>query len=458
MSPGDRLTIVSVDSHAIAPPTAWDDYVEPRYREHVATLRAEHEVFTSCMGPLNGFVQNQTDAYDVDGAFSSGGVEGLWDAEVRIREMDREGIAAEVVYTGDPRAADLFHAPLSQTYPLEVCDAGMRAYHRWAHDTFGGHRDRILPVGVTGTCSDMAATLAELDWIAARGFVGTFVPGNTVFPGMRPLSDPYFDPFWDRCQSLGLAVVVHAGYGIDQGSLFPEIARITDSISAQGGSEMDLLMAMSTEVFTAEFFSDVRPRRPLWELTLGGVFDRFPDLRLLLTEIRADWMPATMQYLDGVFEQHRDEVRGTRRPSEYWHENGLTSLSFVHRSEVAMLHEIGIDNVAFGRDYPHAEATWPNTHTWLADAFRQVPEADTRKVLSDNVVRFLGLDAHRLAAVAQRIGPTMAELLGTPAPSPELLAHMDLRGGYLKDAEGAEKLPLVQAMVEADLEHLAAAR
>jgi predicted TIM-barrel fold metal-dependent hydrolase len=456
VSASEKLTIVSVDSHAIAPPETWDDYVDPRFREHVETLRAEHEVFINCMGPLNGYVQNQTDAYDFDNAYGGGGLDGLWDAEVRIREMDREGIAAEVVYTGDPRAADLFHAPLSQTYPLEVCDAGMRAYHRWAHDTFGAHRDRILLVGVTGTCSDMAATLAELDWIAERGFVGTFVPGNTMFPGMRPLADPYYDPFWAKCQDLGLAVVVHAGYGIDQGSLYPEIARITSSIQEQGGSEMDLMIAMSTEVFTPDFFSDVRPRRPLWEMTLSGVFDRFPTLKLLLTEIRADWMPDTLRYLDEVYAKHRADLPAKRTPSDYWHSNGLTSLSFVHRSEVDMLADIGIGNVAFGRDYPHAEATWPNTQTWLADAFGRLPEAQTRQVLADNVIRFLGLDGAHLAGIAQRIGPTMGELLSTPPPSPGLLAHFDLRGGYLKAPEGAEKLPLVRAMVEGDLGHLAA--
>jgi predicted TIM-barrel fold metal-dependent hydrolase len=458
LSEPERLTIVSVDSHAIAPPEAWERYVETRFHEYLPQLRAEHEIFTSCMGPLNGYVQNQTEAYDVDGAFGSGGVDGLWDADVRIREMDREGVAAEVVYTGDPRAADLFHAPLSQAYPLEVCDAGARAYHRWAHDTFGAHRDRILLVGVTGTCADMDATLTELDWLAEHGFVGTFVPGNTVFPGMRPLSDPYYDPFWARCEALGLAVVVHAGYGIDQGSLFPEIARITNAIAERGGSEMDLMIEISTSVFTPEFFSDVRPRRPLWQLSFGGVFDRFPGLRLLLTEIRADWMPATIAYLDAVFDQHRDALPAKRKPSEYWETNGLTSLSFVHRSEVEMLHDIGIRNVSFGRDYPHAESTWPNTPTWLADAFAKVPEDELRMVLSDNVIDFLGLDRERLAAVAQRVGPTMAELLGTPSPSPELLAHFDLRGGYLKQAEGAEKLPLVQALVEDDLDQLAAAR
>ncbi len=452
----DRLMIVSADSHAIAPPESWKNYVEARYHTYLPQLEEENRVFTACMVPLNGYVQEQTEAYDFDRAYRSGGVAGLWDADTRIREMDREGIAAEVVYPGDPRAADLFHAPLSQAYPLEVCDAGTRAYHRWAHDTFGRNRDRILLVGVTGTCTDMAATLAELEWIADHGFVGTFVPGNTIFPRMRPLSDTSYDPFWARCEALGLAVVVHAGYGIDQGSLFPEIERITNSVAERGGSDIDLLMEITTDVFTPEFFSDVRPRRPLWQLTLGGVFDRFPQLKLFLAEIRADWMPATLQHLDRVFEARRGELPAKQRPSEYWHSNGLTSLSFVHRCEVAMRYEIDLDTLAFGRDYPHGEGTWPNTTAWLVDALGNLPEKESRQILGENIVRFLGLDGAHLQKVADRVGPGAAEIIGkTSDLSPELLAHFDLRGGYLKEAEGGQKLSTVDAMVQEDLARVA---
>ena len=45
----------------------------------------------------------------------------------------------------------------------QVWDAGARAYNRWAHDTFGGS-DRLLLVGAIGSCADMDATIAELDW------------------------------------------------------------------------------------------------------------------------------------------------------------------------------------------------------------------------------------------------------------------------------------------------------
>jgi hypothetical protein len=130
----------------------------------------------------------------------------------------------------------------------------------------------------------------------------------------------------------------------------------------------------------------------------------------------------------------------------------MTSLSFVHRSEVAMRHELGIETLSFGRDYPHNESTWPNTREWLRDAFAGVPENEVRLVLGENAIRVLGLDRARLAVIAADIGPSIAELQrdGTPV-DPALIAHFDLRGGYLKPAEGDAKLPEVMNLVEDDV-------
>jgi len=185
---------------------------------------------------------------------------------------------------------------------------------------------------------------------------------------------------------------------------------------------------------------------------LGGVFDRHPNLRLVMTEVRADWMPATLRYLDAVYELHRADLPATRMPTEYWHSNCLTSLSFVHRAEVEMRHELGIETLAFGRDYPHTEGTWPNTKAWLRDAFSRVPDNELRLILGENAVRVLGLDRAKLAEVATRIGPTIDSVNGTAAAvDPALVAHFDLRGGYLKPAEGDAKLAAIIEMVSEDL-------
>jgi len=200
------------------------------------------------------------------------------------------------------------------------------------------------------------------------------------------------------------------------------------------------------------FFSlDLRPRRAMWQLMLGGVFDRHPRLKLLMTEVRADWLPATLRHLDTAYDRSRGAIPAKRRPSEYWNQHCLTSLSFVHKSEVAMRHDIGVDTIVFGRDYPHAEGTWPNTADWLSDAFAGVPDEELRLMLGDNAVRVLGLDPAPLAAVADRIGPTIAEVTGrTPDLDPRLLANWDARGGYLKPPEQIDP-DAIDALLDQDV-------
>jgi predicted TIM-barrel fold metal-dependent hydrolase len=322
------------------------------------------------------------------------------------------------------------------------------------HETFGAS-DRILLAGVTGhtPCRDMDATLAETRWIADHGFVGTMAPGSTGYPDMPPLYDGYWDPLWALCAERGLTVIVHAGYGTTPGPFFSEVSDVYDEmqVTGKGGPTDALLRRFSTSTMTARFFNSLDTRRPLWQLTLGGVLDRHPDLKLLLTEVRADWLPALLRHLDAVFDRHRDELPARRRPSEYWQTNCMTCLSFAHRVEVEMRHEMWIDTVAFGRDYPHPEGSWPNTRAWIRDAFDGVPERELRLMLGENAMIRLGLDRTALERAAERIGPAFDQLMGAPEVTTELRQHFDLRGGYLKPAEGGDRLAEVEPSIATDV-------
>jgi amidohydrolase family protein len=185
---------------------------------------------------------------------------------------------------------------------------------------------------------------------------------------------------------------------------------------------------------------------------LGGVFDRHPDLKLILTEIRLDWIPATLRHLDTIYDEHRADLLAKHKPSEYWSTNCLAGASFIHKAEVGMRHELGLHTVLFGRDFPHPEGTWPNTKDYLRDAFAGVPEEELRMMLGENAINFLGLDRRRLAEIARRIGPTVEDITGSgPAIRPELIESFDQRGGYLKPIEGDEKIPMVDELLEVDL-------
>jgi predicted TIM-barrel fold metal-dependent hydrolase len=424
--------IVSTDSHAGVPRKCWAEYLDPAYRHLLPELEEDDRTFVSATRLFSDYSPETLAVLDPEGVIESGGMDGVRDRSRRLREMDREGVAAEVVFFGDQHTLAMFHSSSNRPVPPDVRDAGVRAYHRWARDQLQDDEGRILLVGATGACADMQAAVRELEWIAEHGFVGTMVPGHTADPSMPPLHHPYYEPFWAACDRLGLALAVHAGHGHTQGAMAAVYERL-NSLAESRGSEA----ALNDMVNNAEesfFARDTRPRQAMWQVMLSGAFDRHPDLQLMLTEVRADWVPATLRRLDEWFDRGVTLMR--RRPSDYWSANCRAGVSFIHRVEVEMRHEIGIDQMMFGRDYPHGEGTWPATTEWIRDAFRGVPAGEVRQILGENAIRALGLDRDRLAAIAQRIGPDLWLAGPDQQPAdPELTAVFQRRGGYLKPAE-----------------------
>ncbi len=86
-------------------------------------------------------------------------------------------------------------------------------------------------------------------------------------------------------------------------------------------------------------------RRALSHLILGGVFERFPKLKVVLVELRADWVPATLAHLDARVAE--SSLGLPLKPSEYFARNGWVAPSSPRPAEVAMRHEIGIDKFIF---------------------------------------------------------------------------------------------------------------
>lgn len=155
----------------------------------------------------------------------------------------------------------------------------------------------------------------------------------------------------------------------------------------------------------------------MWQLMIGGVFDRYPGLRLALTEIRADWVPATLRLLDNEAEARGLQLR--MKPSEYFAAHCAVAPSSIHRCEIEMRHEIGEEQMLFGIDYPHHEGIWPNTAAWIQSAFTGVPETEARRILGENAIDFYRLDRQAICAVAGRIGPSAADMLVEDPAVPE---------------------------------------
>ncbi|HEX7458996.1 MAG TPA: amidohydrolase family protein, partial [Acidimicrobiales bacterium] len=154
-------------------------------------------------------------------------------------------------------------------------------------------------------------------------------------------------------------------------------------------------------------------RRPLWFMILGGVFDRHPDLKVVVTENGVQWLPSLVRDLESFFDTHGGApVRSylSMRPAEYFDRHVFLGGSLMQRAEAEMREEIGVDRLMWGADYPHLEGAAPVHRLVLRQVFGGLPEPDLRRILGGNACRLFGFDGVQLQEVADRVGPTVADL------------------------------------------------
>jgi predicted TIM-barrel fold metal-dependent hydrolase len=431
----ERLLLVSADGHITMPPEVVPEYLDSKhhqwYGDYLQDVQETKEKLWFFRLPPEAL-----EVIDPEHLISSGG-DIPWDLDRRIVEMDREGIVAEALFPQDLYAPLPFFDHMGRPYGPDLRQAGVTAYHRYVAEVMAGASGRLFGIANSGPCLDMDATIQELRWVAAHGFRSVSVPGFTSDDTLPPLSAPYYEPFWAACADLGLVLSVHAGHGRAQGEMVNYVDRLVASVG-EDATHQQLLTAHKAGLTPGSpFHPSLVPQEVFWHLIMGGVFDRHPTLMLAFTEVRCDWVPATLRYLDERFEA--GDLLLTRRPSEYWRHNCMTGASSIKRSEVRLRHEVGVEKMMFGRDYPHREGTWPNTWDWIRDALADMDEEEARQLLGENAVSLYGLDRPALAALAEKIGPLPSEVLGGGYNvDPNIVTNFNQRSGYDRSHENVD--------------------
>ena len=430
----DRYLVISGDGHAGPPLPGFAPYFDPEYRDEFdrywrsrpsaplaeAAARGDRDALA---GFLNGFMQATGATPEAAAAFSERALEatlGLFDGAVRDRFLDAEGIAGEILY-GDgfvenqPPFSDIMESegPIfsGRPWPFELQLAGARAYNRWLAEFCNENPTRRAGVIQLPAAHDVDALMTETKRAREDGlWGGLLVP--PLEPGLPGYHDPVYDPLWSLAADLDLPVSIHGGN-----------ARSPDGATAYGSEEP----LASFFHFTESTFYD---RRPLWFFIWGGVFDRVPGLKLVFAEALSHWVPQELMRLDEMYDMWNSQAlrdRIERRPSAYWRDRCAITATFISRGEVEMRHEIGIENLLWGSDFPHPEGTWPETPTCLRHAFHGVPHDETARILGTNAVDFYGFDRAAMERLAARIGPMSSDVILRPASLPKDYVGMGLR-------------------------------
>ena len=181
----------------------------------------------------------------------------------------------------------------------------------------------------------------------------------------------------------------------------------------------ELIALMSIE--SGGWFS----RRAAHLLIFAGVFERHPELSLVLTEQPGEWWPYLVNELDSV---HRTNAsyggpflrQVPKAPSEYLHRNVFIGASFLSRAEAQGAVRDGYaDRVMWGSDYPHMEATFQAGDVAMSQlsmryTFEGIDETHVRAMLGGTAAAVYGLDPVALEQVARRIDAPTYEQIAEP--------------------------------------------
>jgi predicted TIM-barrel fold metal-dependent hydrolase len=160
---------------------------------------------------------------------------------------------------------------------------------------------------------------------------------------------------------------------------------------------------------------------PMHRMIFGGVFERFPGVKLVLTEYPGQWWKIRVDDLDSTMGYSMSMDDPPKRPSDYARTNVFLGASFMSRFEAldAIEHDYW-QNVIWGTDYPHVEGTWlrpgpdeiPQSQLSLRYAYHDLDPMKVKAMLGLNGVDVYGLDGDHLHKLAQTINaPTVADVV-----------------------------------------------
>ncbi|MFM8303163.1 MAG: amidohydrolase family protein [Actinomycetota bacterium] len=403
----DPVVVVSNDTH-VGPRLVEDlrDYCPPAYLsvfdDFAESAKAERDAATTMLEG-SGYLDHPN--------FRTAGHH---DSAARLADYDHDGIAAGVLFHGSMNLEPLpfVASPLGrpkQDPDRELLGVGQRIYNRWLADFVAQAPHRHIGLAYLPLW-DLDEAITELRWARDAGLHGI------NFPAMRDGELPeynrrHWEPFWAACVELRMPLVTHVGGGTN--------ARYT-------GLESVALMQLESAGFLSQ--------RAAWWMIFGGVFERHPDLRLVITETPGSWLPQKATELDALYDFYdskRDEplnhallTQVPRRPSEYLAHNVYVGASFASPFEVQQAVEHGfVSQMLWGSDYPHLEGTFvyrdgedlPSvTRLALRHTFFDVAPDVTRRMLGETAIDVYGLDRAALQAIAVDIGAPTPDDLAAP--------------------------------------------
>jgi predicted TIM-barrel fold metal-dependent hydrolase len=333
--------IISADSHVMEDPDLW-------LRQLPAQFKGQAPVFPT---------------FEKGRGFQ--GHEGGRDPKARVDEMAVDGVSQEILYP--TLALNLF----GMTDP-QLQEACFQVYNDWLVEYCQAAADRLFGIAAISTFN-IDHAISELERTKELGLVGAEI--WEVPPPEFGFTTSHYEAFWEAAQALKMPINLHiltgTSYPWPKKNPPPDRYLLTNF-----GRHANELVYQAANAIS--------------DLITSGVLERFPELRFVIVESEASWIPIVIGAYDRYAMRPNTDSSLTMKPSEYFLRNFYATF-FNDPTLGVVLERWGAKNCMWSNDFPHPNSTWPNSRSVIEDHLGHLPPAVQHQLVAGNVTDLYGL-------------------------------------------------------------------
>jgi uncharacterized protein len=363
------LKVIDCDVHVQE--TSFDElvqYMDPHWKNFARSASQFKQIMSISYAIVaNGGVRK--DSWGPNGEYPGSNVEFL-----KKQLFDEHGVNMAVLY---PNGTFCLNS-LPQDHWASAIGA---ALNDWLIDRWLSKDPRFKGT-VSIAAADPEAAAREIDRVG--GHPQMVQVGLAIHSPHRGYGDKFYDPIWEAAVRNNLVCTFH--------------------VSLPGGQNK--YHATGAQKYYGEYqtLNCLTFQAQMASMVFGGVFDKFPELKVAFVEGGFGWVPNMMYTMDTHWKALRLETPWVKRyPSEYVKEHfWFGTQPFIesvedHNNILKLIEMVGTDRMIFTSDYPHWEFDSPTA------AFNKIPSDIRRKILFENPAAYLGLSDKDLKIIENAV-------------------------------------------------------
>ena len=397
----DVPRIISVDDHVVEPPDLWTSRLPAKYQDRCPRVVRE-KAKVDFIGGVFSYERGVEDGkwcdwwlYDdlvypfpklsASIGFDNVDLEpitfdeirpGCWKQKERLEDMANNHVDASICFPNVlPRFCGQAFLERDDKELALLC---VKAYNDWMIEDWcaGDGKDKLIPLTIIPLWDPVAAA-DEIRRCADKGSHAVAFSENPSPLGLPSVHDKnrFWDPFFAACNDTDTVINMHIGSSSKMPATSPDSPPIVSST-------ITFANAMGSMV----------------DWIFSGAFARFPNLRIAYSEGQAGWVPYVLERADKLWEERTDETFGStlpNPPSSYVPDH----IWFCIFDDAVGLRDrdlIGMGQLTFEVDYPHADTTWPHSKETATKIVQEsnLNDQEAYQLLRGNAIRLYHLDQY----------------------------------------------------------------